>query len=175
MYYQNETCFFILLHNIRSCYITVYLKHGSFSRYIVVNFYFINTIYSALSYSYISSTYVFYCNISLWILRNFRVFLNIVNWMQKSMIFKRAWGNFISYILIFWSQLKVDTLMDSLVDNTSSIFFSLLIGFQIYSKMNINTYFAIFSMESITQHMPIKLKTIPRYLQCLNLLLRIMR
>ena len=172
-----------MLHNIRSCYITVYLKHGSFSRYIVVNFYFINKIshlsrksmYSALSYSYISSTYVFYCNILLWILRNFRVFLNIVNWMQKSMIFKRAWGNFISYILIFWSQLKVDTLMDSLVDNTSSIFFSLLIGFQIYSKMNINIDFAIFSMESITQHMPIKLKTIPRYLQCLNLLLRIMR
>merc|ERR1712073_195077 len=64
--------------------------------------------------------------------------------------------------------------MDSLVDNTSSICFSLLIGFQIYSKMNINIYFAIFSMESITQHMPIKLKTIPRYLQCLNLLLRIM-
>ena len=157
-----------MLHNSRACYIKVYIKNGSFSRYISVNFHL-------TCHHTGTSTYIFHCNILLWISWQFRVFLNIVNWMRKSIIFKRAWGNCISYVLIFWSQLKVDILMDRLVDNKSSISFSLLIHFQVYSKMNINIDFAIFSMESITQHMPINLKRIPLYLQYLKLLLWFMR
>ena len=157
-----------MLHNIRACYITVYLKDGSVSRYIIINFHLGFPTYRYI-YIYISLQYI---------IMNIMTFSCLSQHCQlnaKKYNFQESMGNCISYILIFWSQLKVDILMDRLVDKKSSISFSLLIRFQVYSKMNINIDFAIFSMESITQHMPIKLKTIPRYLQCLNLLLRIMR